>query len=509
MKRFRTGLGTFAMLAAVTYAHGASAQVAQGFALERIDVSERGSEWFASDSLDLRGSLRPVVGVVTDYARRPLVLYGVDGSTRAALVRDQLVVHPGASVNLWSRARLAFDMPIAAFQDGDAGTANGVTYPAGNTASAGDLRLGADVRLVGRYGEPFTIAAGTQLFVPTGKESTYTSDGARLLPRVQASGTLGAFTYALGGGFLFHANRDSFGAYPRGNEVTFDAALGVRVLGDRLLLGPELFGGTVVSGASAPLGTHQTPIEALFDVRGKITEEWRVAVGGGPGLTRGLGEPAFRALVAFEWTPVPHETSRPALETPPEPPPIEIAPLAANEPAPPADEDHDGVPDTEDACPQQPGMPTTDLASSGCPDAFVRDEEIHTLGRIEFATASSAIDPADETQSVLADVAALLRANPAIAKVRVEGHTDAAGDPRKNKVLSEKRAAAVVAWLVNAGIARERLTSEGLGQDRPIADNATDDGRRRNRRVEFHLEHDDEAGAAGAAKTTDEKRSVR
>ena len=68
---------------------------------------------------------------------------------------------------------------------------------------------------------------------------------------------------------------------------------------------------------------------------------------------------------------------------------------------------------------------------------------------------------------------------------KIEGHTDSTGTKALNQTLSQQRADAVVAWLVKNGIAAARLTAAGLGDTRLIADNATEDGRARNRRVEF------------------------
>ncbi len=69
----------------------------QGFALNRYEPAERGSEWFAQDTLDLRGHLRPAVGVTGDFGYKPLVIYNADGSERTAVVERQLFAHVGAT----------------------------------------------------------------------------------------------------------------------------------------------------------------------------------------------------------------------------------------------------------------------------------------------------------------------------------------------------------------------------------------------------------------------------
>jgi outer membrane protein OmpA-like peptidoglycan-associated protein len=70
-------------------------------------------------------------------------------------------------------------------------------------------------------------------------------------------------------------------------------------------------------------------------------------------------------------------------------------------------------------------------------------------------------------------------------KIGVEGHTDSVGSPKSNKILSDDRAKAVVGEIVARGIDANRLSAVGHGQDRPIADNKTEEGRAKNRRVEL------------------------
>lgn len=72
-------------------------------------------------------------------------------------------------------------------------------------------------------------------------------------------------------------------------------------------------------------------------------------------------------------------------------------------------------------------------------------------------------------------------------KVKIIGHTDSSGDANKNTVLSQERAAAVQSYLVAKSIAAERLSTEGKGSSQPVADNATADGRKKNRRIEFEV----------------------
>jgi len=94
----------------------------------------------------------------------------------------------------------------------------------------------------------------------------------------------------------------------------------------------------------------------------------------------------------------------------------------------------------------------------------------------------STLQPASD--GVLQQVAALMTANPAL-KIEVQGHTDNVGGDAYNQSLSEARAHSVMAWLGAHGVAAARMTAKGYGKTMPMADNNTDDGRAKNRRVEI------------------------
>jgi OOP family OmpA-OmpF porin len=113
--------------------------------------------------------------------------------------------------------------------------------------------------------------------------------------------------------------------------------------------------------------------------------------------------------------------------------------------------------------------------------------ELQTSGRmalygINFATNSATITP--ESDKVLTEIAALLKNQPEW-KITVEGHTDNVGTKGANQALSQKRAEAVVAWLSTQKVDRARLAAAGFGDTKPVQDNATEEGRAKNRRVEL------------------------
>jgi OOP family OmpA-OmpF porin len=155
----------------------------------------------------------------------------------------------------------------------------------------------------------------------------------------------------------------------------------------------------------------------------------------------------------------------------------------------PPDTDGDGIPDAKDACPTEPGIEDKDPAKNGCPHkAVISTKTIELNEQVQFDTGKATIRP--ESDKLLSEIAQILKDNPDIELVSIDGHTDNVGNKAANKILSKNRAAAVVKWLSDkkkGGIDPKRLRSEGFGQDKPIADNSTEEGRQKNRRVEIRI----------------------
>ena len=122
---------------------------------------------------------------------------------------------------------------------------------------------------------------------------------------------------------------------------------------------------------------------------------------------------------------------------------------------------------------------TADASSLG--DEINRTGHVAVYG-IHFDTGKATIQP--DSEKILSEIAKLVQQN-ADLKLRVEGHTDNQGNAAANQALSEKRAQAVVAWLGAHNVPAARLTAKGLGQTQPVADNSSEDGRAKNRRVEL------------------------
>jgi OOP family OmpA-OmpF porin len=186
----------------------------------------------------------------------------------------------------------------------------------------------------------------------------------------------------------------------------------------------------------------------------------------------------------------------------------EPAPAPAPEPEPePGDQDGDGVNDEKDECPDTPRGATVD--EKGCPSDSDGDgvfdgidkcpdtpkgTEVDAMGCPKVSKARGVLkgvtfkfgsaELTDTAKVTLDEVAKTLNEFPNV-KVEVQGHTDSTGPDAVNEHLSQNRANSVMEYLGTAGVAKERLRAKGYGETKPIADNATRDGRSENRRVQL------------------------
>ncbi len=584
-RRLRVAQGSIVAMAALCSA-SAMAQ-STGFSLDRFEPSERGSEWFTADSLDLRGKNRLTLGVVADYAYKPLVFYK-NGAEDHALVKDQLFLHVGGSIVLADRWRLALSLPVLAHSTGTGGTVGGVNYAAPSGSSIGDLRLSVDYRLLGEYRSPFTLAAGVSGFAPTGSRDTFAGDGkVRIVPHVLAATELGSFVASAKLGVQYRAQDAAFAGTTQGTEVVAAAAAGFRSKDGKLVAGPELAFSTVVTKGDAIFARRTTPFEVLMGAHYLLADQWRLGAGVGPGLSRGLGSPEVRVVGVVEWAPQPEKKAEPlppsdrdydgifddsdaCIDVPgvvnadPKkhgcPLPldrdhdgifdvddacIDEPGVASSDPAKngcplPKDADKDGILDVDDACVNEPGVassdpkkhgcplpkdtdgdkildpddacvnnpgePNSDPKKHGCPKVIVTETAIQIMERVEFDTGKATLLKSSEP--ILIAVLGVLKDNPRITRLSVEGHTDSRADDNFNLGLSRRRAATVVKWLVDHGIDAKRLSSQGFGETKPVESNDTETGRQNNRRVEFHILEEGGKSVDPARSSTTEKKTV-
>ncbi len=339
--------GAITFFAVVAVATSAVAQESR-YALDNYDPADPGSEWFAADSLDLRGHGRPAIGVLGDWAYRPLVVEDANGKVVDSIVRNQVFLHVDVSMTFWERLRFGLEMPLQVDADGHAGTLNGVTYvPPASAQALGDLRIALDARLFGQYGGAITGALGAEVFLPTGDRASYAGDGtARAAPRFLVAGDLGPFVYAARLGVTIRGLDESFGSSGIGDDAFFGASAGLRVADGALVIGPEIFARSVFV-RSQFFKADSTSVEGMIGAHYTVARSWRFGAAISAGLSPGYGVPVDRGLLSIAWTP-------------------DVAP---------EDRDADGIVDDQDACPDVAGLPSDDARKNGCPAPSDRDQD--------------------------------------------------------------------------------------------------------------------------------------
>ena len=214
-------------------------------------------------------------------------------------------------------------------------------------------------------------------------------------------------------------------------------------------------------------GSNWGPFDGFGDVMGDMDFNMSFR-GNAHNRMRGYGNGYSRPYYGFGYPYAPV----PAAYTPPVAQPV-VSPVTAV--VAPADGDADGVADASDLCPQS--------AASAQVDAFGCEVDAAIVLRgVNFLTDSDQLT--GQSLAILDGVAATLTANPDI-RVQVAGHTDSQGEDVYNKDLSQRRAASVVNYLVGKGVASDNLQPAGFGEEQPVADNGSAEGRAENRRVEL------------------------
>jgi OmpA-OmpF porin, OOP family len=517
---------------------GAGPSFADGTPSLALEPAPAGDRGFAVERARVRGHLLVSARLLTDYAREPLVLQNA-AQQEQSVVEEQLWFHALGSFYLWHRLAVGLDVPFVPLQGSGSIPASGRVARAAAGAEFGDLRVAARAKLLGTDADAehsVDFAVATAVWFPTGT-SGYAGDGVvRARATLVLEGESRRLYWAINAGVRSRPYEELPGILPTrvGTALVLGAGAGFFADGRRrVAIGTEATAETTLTGGTRP-----------FDPRGSVvhwfvTGHYRILGGPlevgaafGPGLMSGAGNAAFRglALVGFapERPPAPPDRdddgvpdrrdacpdqpgvpSRDALlHGCPEAPsdrdgdgipdvndacpmvPGEASRLRKHHGCPkPVDTDGDGVPDPEDACPEQAGLAPP--KGNGCPapatppSAQLVEQEIIISQQVQFETGTAVLLPASDP--ILVEVARVLREHPEIEAIEVRGHTDDTGPPALNRQLGQERAARVVRWLVEHGISQSRLSAKGFGSDQPIADNATEEGRARNRRVEFRV----------------------
>lgn len=484
------------------------------FSLERLELNPGlGPMTLGNGQLLPQGDIR--VSLIGHYQRNPLVVTHEDA--QLAFLRDRTTALLSLAYGVLPWLELDAQVPAVALQQGeDLSTSLGIASP--SRSALGAPWLGARLGLPSpRPLDTFHLALELGLRPPVGGSGALVRD-----PRISAQGRImlgsrmGMLAPAFEAGVLLRPTvvyGTSLGTLDRtGGEVRLGAGLTV---GDALR-------GEVTAQAAFSWEQSRTSAEVQGGLRYSPSELVEVFALAGTGFGSEPGTPRFRVLggLAFHYeanpapvpenviyelvTPVKARTSS-SSSTPESAPPVsstvrpgwqswtqapeEEESLASGEAEAPAepepDTDGDGVVDAVDACVHQRGT----VEQHGCPAdtqplVTLTREQLLLHGQVFFDTNVSTLPGPSK---VLDQLARVLLEHPEIHQVVIEGHTDTVGTELYNRTLSLARAETVRRYLIEKGVAAERLRAEGLGPRRPASNNTTPGGREKNRRAELRL----------------------
>ncbi|WP_415835342.1 outer membrane exchange protein TraB, partial [Corallococcus soli] len=445
-------------------------------------------------------------GPYFSYSLNPLSLVPKDGDLGSiSLVGNRLQLDVMATVGLFDWAEVGVDMPLVMLQGGQNLEVIGSEGPVESFA-LGDLRLTGKVALPGlrrsAEGHGWGSALTLNVSFPTGVQEAFAGDGeltwapGLVLDYRFESGIL----LALNGGFWKRPDR-IFSGVNMGDMAPFGVGTEVPLLRGS---GVTLLG--MVNGAvgleKEPDQPRQIPAELLIGLRWYSSTGITFTFGGGLGCGCSLASPNLSFFTSIIWVPAKTREWE-AIERfkePPEPPPPPVDPdgdfvigekdrcptvagPVENGGCPDSDGDSDGVVDRLDKCPD---VPAGKRGRDGCPLARTVGNKIVILEQVNFATDQDVI--LSESFPVLEEVARVMEVNPKLDRILIEGHTDSRASDSYNLELSKRRAASVKRFLIESGVAVERVCSQGFGRSKPVADNASEEGMALNRRVEFTIQ---------------------
>jgi outer membrane protein OmpA-like peptidoglycan-associated protein len=440
----------------------------------------------------------------------------IGGPTRIAYpvwFRRQLDL--SAAVGLLGFMEVGLSLPIIIYQISD----DPIDHDDVQRAGVGDPRVDFKAKLL--EWQHSTLGAGASLTLPIGHYASSGRDylGSKLPtfePKVLVESHFGALLLAANGGFLIRKKAEA-GDTEQSSAITWNLGVGYDVddfnepHGFRLAL--ETHGEVGINFDDTTI-----PIETLFGFKYRTPTDIILTFGGGPGISRGLGTPTYRAMFGVGYDPLirncpagpedmdgfqdddrcidPDNDQDGILDVDDDciNEPEDIDKFQDNDGCPDTDNDGDQILDNVDKCPFIPEDVDDYEDEDGCPEegpgkptVKVTDTQLLVSSKVYFDFDKATIK--EVSYPILDAVAETVMGNPHIAKLQIEGHTDNEGTEDYNQALSEQRALAVKTYLVGKGVPEDRLGYKGFGFTRPKASNETEEGKAINRRVEFTIIH--------------------
>ena len=369
------------------------------------------------------------MGLSLNYARSPLVL-GIGNIVRARVIESLLMGDISGALGLTDWFQAGINVPVAGFEK----------INNQNKTSLGDVRLETKFMFLDIDRKAVGIGIIPYILFPTGSSANRVGNGsfAGGAKAVVDFDILGKAKVAFNIGYMNRkdlAPANNLNTHIDNNVFAYGVGAKMDLLEWLALVG-EIYGSTNFSSFFGSTVESPLEVDGAFRFALPKPEGLVLTTGGGAGLNTAYGSPTYRALLSLTY---------------PNPKRVYL--------------------------PEAPPIPESEVL------AKVEKKKIVITRTIHFEFDKAVIRPI--SFSVLDAVASILKQDPGIRKVRIEGHTDGKGSDSYNMKLSQKRADAVQEYLSGHGIETSRLIAIGYGETRPIDTNETPEGRARNRRVEF------------------------
>ena len=478
-------MGTSCRLALIWLAIGLATAHADGLDGERFVPSVGAEGSFVDEHPAVPSHLGFGLGLFVNFADDQIVLRDAQGNVGPHPLHTGVTSDVTASLGLFGWAELGIGLPLHLVYDGDAYAAGTARLDA--NAGPGDLRVVPKVAVLRRGDLQHHLLLGVALPVslPTGNdEAARGAGGVAVQPELLLAYHTGKLGLGFDVGYRWRSHHPA--DLPWSDEITLGPWLSVAITKAVTL--------RIEGYAEKAVGAHVSgadfPFELLAGVDYAIGN-WDLYAAASRGITDGIGDPAIRLIGGVRYR---HDAPRhegfedsdhdgiPDKDDKCRNEPEDEDGFQDEDGCPDPDNDEDGIPDTQDECPELRG----DRAHDGCPARTyvkIAGGNVYIFGKVQFAVGSSRIDRRSEP--LLDQISQAMIANPDVGAIRIEGHTDNVGDPRFNQKLSEDRAGAVREALIKRGVDGDRLTTRGHGETHPLAPNKSAAGRAKNRRVEF------------------------
>lgn len=373
------------------------------------------------------GKMGHAIGIMGDYSVNSLVIRNAAGAKIQDVIQKQVGLNLSGALGLTPWLDIGASVGGVPYQQFVTPT----TLVQDNGARFGDISTNLKLQLINSENSSVGLALVPFITFPTGDEDHFTGD----------SGITG------GGKVVLDTKRIK-------DKVSFSVNAGGVVRNDVVLTpGTNVIGDQFLYGAAVNVEVAK-PVQLIAEIKGSTEfknffkdnnrnlevdgavrflpgekQNWLITAGGGAGLLQGAGDPDYRLFTSLALR-FPHKNDAPIIAQP------------------------------------------------------VKEKVIST-NEIHFAFNKSVIKPA--SYHILDGILADIQNDSDVESVRVEGHTDNIGSDTYNQTLSQARADSVRVYLINKGYPAEKINSVGMGENSPVSDNTTKEGRSLNRRTELHL----------------------